>query len=73
MAERMGHSLHIFVDAILSICEIETSAEIGGFKLVDTYDDLAIYGPGQWGSRGYFVKQCGVKRETPNPLQFANK
>lgn len=73
MAEHMGHSLHIFVDAILSIDEIETSTEVGGFKLVDVYDDLTICGPGQWGTRGYFVKQCGVKREHPNPIQFANR
>jgi hypothetical protein len=73
MANEMGHSLHIFVDAILSVEEMATSEEVGGFKLVDVYDDLTICGPGQWGTRGYFVKQCGVKREQPNPIQFANQ
>lgn len=73
MAEYIGQSLHIFVDAILSLDEVETSTAVGGFKLVDIYDDLIICGPGQWGTRGYFVKQCGVKREVPNPLTFSNR
>jgi len=73
MATYLGQSLHVYVDAILSLDEVETSTEVGGFKLVDVYDDLTICGPGQWGTKGYFVKQCGVKREQPNPIEFANK
>lgn len=61
LAKHTEHSLHVFVDSMLSLREMPVSTDVGGWKLVDQYDELTIMGPGQYASKGYFIKHCGVK------------
>lgn len=64
------HTLHVFVDSILSTEELAVSDAVGAFKLVGEYPKgVWVRGAGHWGTGNYIVKHAG-QTETGRKLML---
>lgn len=62
LLEYLSHTLHVFVDSILSTEEIPTGERVGEFRLKGVHEKgIWIKSPGFWGEGNFAIKHAGLR------------